>query len=55
MGLPVGEHGLSHQIREVHRCLLAGELESPSMSWTDSLLLAGILDDARSQVGVHYS
>jgi predicted dehydrogenase len=52
--LPLFGDGFTHQVAEVHRCLLAGELESPGMSWDDSLLLAETLDEVRSLIGVSY-
>jgi predicted dehydrogenase len=52
--LPVVGNGLGHQAAEVHRCLLAGELQSPGMSWDDSLLLAETLDRVRSLIGLSF-
>jgi predicted dehydrogenase len=54
LDLPVVGNGLGHQVEEVHRCLSAGELQSPGMSWDDSLLLAETLDQVRSLIGLAY-
>lgn len=46
--------GLRFEIEEVHRCLAAGELESPVMPLDESVALLRVLDDIRAQVGVVY-
>ena len=50
---PVGK-GFYHEIREVHRCLRNGQIESNIWSHQNSLELIGILDEVRAQVGVVY-
>jgi predicted dehydrogenase len=46
--------GLRFEIDEVHRCLAAGELESPVLSLDESLALARALDAIRADLGVVY-
>jgi predicted dehydrogenase len=48
------EAGYHHEIAEVHRCLAAGETESPRMPLDLTLLLMRWLDELRGQVGVTY-
>ena len=47
-------NGFEFQIAEVHRLLEAGALESPTMPHSESLALATIMDEARSQIGLRY-
>jgi predicted dehydrogenase len=42
------------EVREVHRCLDAGETESPRMTWELTCTVMGWLDHLRHQVGVRY-
>ena len=46
--------GLRFQVEEVHRRLAEGATESPVMPLDETLLIAGILDDIRAQIGVVY-
>jgi predicted dehydrogenase len=46
--------GLRFQVEEVHRCLAAGQTESPVMPLDESIALLGVLDDMRAQLGVVY-
>ncbi|MGU3466357.1 Gfo/Idh/MocA family protein [Methylobacterium sp. C33D] len=46
---PYRGFGLRHQIDEVHRCLLAGERESPIMPLADSVRTLDILDQVRAR------
>jgi predicted dehydrogenase len=46
--------GLRFQVDEVHRCLAAGLLESTVMPWRETMGIARVLDDIRTQVGVRY-
>jgi predicted dehydrogenase len=46
--------GLRHQVVEVHRCIRAGELESPRMPWATSRALIGRFDAIRASLGVRY-
>jgi dihydrodiol dehydrogenase / D-xylose 1-dehydrogenase (NADP) len=46
--------GFDHQLAEVHRCLRAGLVESPSMPWSESLALARTTDALRRQWGLRY-
>ena len=48
---PLGEAPLAFQVEEVHACLRAGQLESPTMPLTDTLAIAGTLDRARERSG----
>lgn len=47
-------NGFEYQIREVTRCLEAGEIESPSMSHDFSLSMSETMDEIRRQIGVKY-
>ena len=44
--------GLRFQVTEVHECLTAGRLESDVMPLDESLVIARVLDQIRSQVGI---
>lgn len=44
--------GLRYEAEETRRRILAGELESPSVSHHDSLAIAGVQDAIRKQIGV---
>lgn len=46
--------GLHHQVAEVHRCLRAGENQSPRMPWATSRAIIERFDAVRSRLGVHY-
>lgn len=46
--------GLRFQVDEVHRCLDAGVLESPTMPWSETIGIARVLDDIRAQIGVRF-
>jgi predicted dehydrogenase len=46
--------GLEFEIREVHRCLDEGLTESPTMPLAETVALATVMDDIRSQLGVSY-
>ncbi|XP_008301296.1 trans-1,2-dihydrobenzene-1,2-diol dehydrogenase-like isoform X2 [Stegastes partitus] len=47
--------GMRYEAEEVRQCLLKGLKESAVMSHSDSVLLAGLEDEIRKQVGVVYS
>lgn len=47
-------NGLRFQVHEVHRCLAAGELQSPVMPLSETLVLAETLDAIRAQIGMVY-
>jgi predicted dehydrogenase len=46
--------GLRFEVEEVHRCLAAGQTESPVMPLDESVAILGVLDEMRAQVGVAY-
>jgi predicted dehydrogenase len=46
--------GLRHQVVEVHRCLRAGERESPRMPWATSRAVIERFDTIRADLGVRY-
>ena len=46
--------GWQFQVEEVHRCLAAGQLESPTMSLSETLSILGTLDAIRDQIGLHF-
>jgi predicted dehydrogenase len=45
-------NGLRFEIDEVHRCLAAGERESPVMPLAETVVLAATLDAIRGQIGL---
>jgi predicted dehydrogenase len=47
-------NGFEFQIEEVHRLLAAGAVESPTMPLADSLALARVMDEVRTQIGLRY-
>jgi predicted dehydrogenase len=51
---PIVGEGLRYQVAEVHRCVRAGELESPVIPHAETLQLAATMDRIRAQVGVRY-
>lgn len=51
---PLEGGGYLPMLREVQRCLRAGEIESPTMPLDDSVAVMGILDRALADVGVRY-
>jgi predicted dehydrogenase len=46
--------GLQFEIRQVHRCLAAGVIESAVMPWSDSLALAAAMDEVLRHLGVSH-
>ncbi|HEY8454618.1 MAG TPA: Gfo/Idh/MocA family oxidoreductase [Actinopolymorphaceae bacterium] len=46
--------GYTYEAIEVARCLREGLVESPLVSWNDSLAVMDVLDAVRKQVGVRY-
>ena len=46
--------GLRFQVEEFHRCLAAGELESPVISHAETLSIMGTLDQIREQIGLRF-
>ena len=48
-------NGFGYELREVTRCLQAGLTESPFMTPAESVAMMGLLDEARRQMGLHYS
>jgi predicted dehydrogenase len=48
-------NGFGYELREVTRCLQAGLTESPFMTPAESVGMMGLLDEARRQMGLHYS
>lgn len=46
--------GMAYEIAEAARRIRAGELESPLMSWEDTLSVMGTMDAVRSELGVVY-
>lgn len=51
----INSAGLRYEAMEVRKCLLNGVKESPIMPWSESLLIAGIEDEIRSQIGVVFA
>ena len=49
-----GAPGFEHEIREVHRCLEAGLIESDLMPHAETLDVMRIMDALRSQWGMRY-
>ncbi|NUO56984.1 MAG: Gfo/Idh/MocA family oxidoreductase [Hamadaea sp.] len=50
--VPFTARGMVHEAVEVMRCLREGLLESPLVSWQDTLDVMALLDGVRAQVGV---
>ena len=52
--LPIDGHelGYRYEVREVHRCLDAGVLESPTLAHADTLTVLAVLDEIGAQLGV---
>jgi len=46
--------GLTYEAEEVRKCIRSGLIESPTMSLSDSLIIAQIEDKIRKQIGVVY-
>jgi predicted dehydrogenase len=46
--------GMAYEIAEAARRIRAGELESPLMSWEDTLSVMGTMDAIRAELGVRY-
>jgi hypothetical protein len=46
--------GLRFEIAEVHRCLMAGLTESPTIPLEETLQLAATMDEIRRQIGLAY-
>jgi predicted dehydrogenase len=51
---PIVGNGYNYEAAEVHRCLAAGELESPLMPLAESLALMQTMDTLRAQWGLVY-
>ncbi len=49
-----GPPGLHLQVPEVHRCISEGLLQSPVMSWEESLSILGTTDRIRAEIGLRY-
>ena len=47
--------GLRFQAIEVHRCLAAGERESPVAPLDETIEIAHTMDEIRAQIGVVYA
>ncbi|WP_262424543.1 hypothetical protein [Brachybacterium sp. Z12] len=45
---------MAYEIAESARRITAGELESPLMSWQDTLSVMGTMDAVRAELGVVY-
>jgi predicted dehydrogenase len=46
--------GLRHQAAEVGRCLRAGLVESPVLTWAETLSIMETMDEVRRQIGLRY-
>lgn len=51
---PLEGSGFNYEAAEVQRCLRAGLLESPVMTWEETLSILGTMDTLRRQWGVRY-
>ncbi len=51
---PADGRGMQYQAAEVNRCLLAGLTESPTLPLEETLQIMDVLDEIRSQLGLHY-
>jgi predicted dehydrogenase len=52
--VPYAGRGMTHEALEAMRCLRAGLLESPLVSWQDTLEVMALLDGVRGQIAVAY-
>ncbi|UVY85238.1 Gfo/Idh/MocA family oxidoreductase [Brachybacterium sp. NBEC-018] len=50
----IGGDGMAYEIAEAARRITAGDLESPLMSWADTLSVMNTLDAVRAELGVVY-
>lgn len=46
--------GFQYQAAEAARCIAAGLLESPTVTWADTLAVMGIMDEVREQLAVSF-
>ena len=53
--LAMDGHGFAHQVREVHRCLRAGLLESTVMPWADTLSVMHTMETALHALGIEHT
>lgn len=51
---PVAGRGMQYQAAEVNRCLHAGITESPTLPLEETLQIMSVLDEIRTQIGLHY-
>jgi predicted dehydrogenase len=52
--VPFTGNGMNHEAAEAMRCMRMGALESPLVSWQDTLDVMALLDGVRGQIGVRY-
>ncbi len=52
--LPHQPNGYEAEILEVHRCLAQQELQSPELTWGNSLKVMKIMDEVRDQLGLTF-
>jgi hypothetical protein len=45
---------MQYQAAEVNRCLHAGITESPTLPLEETLQIMSVLDEIRTQIGLHY-
>lgn len=53
--VPYAGNGYRYEIEEVHRCLAAGETESPIMPLDETLATMQLMDQLRAEWGVRYA
>jgi predicted dehydrogenase len=54
LDIPFVENGYTYEAAEVHRCLAAGELESPLMPLAETVAIMETMDALRKQWGLRY-
>jgi predicted dehydrogenase len=54
VAVPYSGNGMNHEAVEAMRCLRMGAIESPLVSWRDTLDVMTLLDGVREQIGVRY-
>ena len=52
--VPYAGNGMNHEAVEAMRCMRAGALESPLVSWQATVDVMTLLDGVREQIGVRY-
>jgi hypothetical protein len=52
--IPFDSNGYIYEVREVHDCLRAGQIESDALTFKHSLGIMEMMDEMRAQWGLKY-